>query len=40
VPGKVLAHPKGQRAKDGQSYKNAKLQDTDLHKLEHKYEGY
>jgi|GEM_PF-1498320 len=39
-PGKVLAHPKGQRAKDGYSYKNAKLQDTDLHKLEHKYEGY
>lgn len=38
--GKVLAHPKGQRAKDGHSYKNAKLQDTDLHKLEHKYEGY
>jgi hypothetical protein len=39
-PGKVLAHPKGQRAKDGHSYKKAKLQDTDLHKLEHKHEGY
>jgi RHS repeat-associated protein len=39
-PGKVLAHPKGQRAKDGHSYKNAKIQDNDLHKLEHKYEGY
>ena len=39
-PGKVLAHPRKQRAKDGHSYKNAKLQDSDLHKLEHKYEGY
>jgi len=39
-PGKVLAHPKGQRAKDGHSYKNAKIQDNDLHKLEHKHEGY
>ena len=39
-PGKDLAHPRGQRAKDGNSYKNAKLQDKDLHKLEHKHEGY
>lgn len=39
-PGKDLAHPWGQRAKDGHSYKNAKLQDKDLHRLEHKHEGY
>ena len=38
--GKELAHPRGQRAKDGHSYKNAKLQDADLHKLEHKHGGY
>lgn len=38
--GTELAHPRGQRAKDGHSYKDAKLQDADLHKLEHKYGGY
>ncbi len=38
--GKELAHPRGQRAKDGHSYENAKLQDADLHKLEHKHGGY
>jgi len=27
-------------AKDGNSYKDAKLQDADLHKLEHKHGGY
>jgi RHS repeat-associated protein len=39
-PGKELAHPRGQRAKDGYSYSGANLQDADLHKLEHKHEGY
>lgn len=38
--GTELAHPRGQRAKDGHSYKDAKLQDVDLHKLEHKHNGY
>jgi hypothetical protein len=38
--GTELAHSKGKRAKDGHSYKDAKLQDADLHKLEHKHEGY
>lgn len=38
--GKVLAHRRGQRAADGNSYADAYLQDSDLHKLEHKYEGY
>lgn len=38
--GTVLAHPRGQRAADGHSYGKAVLQDSDLHKLEHKYEGY
>ena len=38
--GTELAHPRKQRAKDGNSYENAKFQDADLHKLEHKYGGY
>ena len=38
--GTELAHPRGQRAKDGHSYKDAKFQDADLHKLEHKHGGY
>ncbi|WP_234096840.1 RHS repeat-associated core domain-containing protein, partial [Citrobacter portucalensis] len=39
-PGKVLAHRRGRRAKDGNSYEHSDLQDDDLHKLEHKHEGY
>ena len=39
-PGKVLAHTRGKRAKDGYSYEHSVLQDHDLHLLEHKYEGY
>ena len=39
-PGKVLAHKRGKRAKDGYSYQHSVLQDHDLHLLEHKYEGY
>lgn len=38
--GKVLAHERGKRAKNGFGYEHSNLQDTDLHKLEHKYEGY
>ena len=38
--GKVLAHKRGMRAADGHSYKESVLQDTDLHTLEHKFEGY
>ncbi|HID69965.1 MAG TPA: hypothetical protein EYP35_05760, partial [Desulfobacterales bacterium] len=38
--GKVLAHSRGKRAKDGFGYEHTKIQDTDLHKLEHKHEGY
>ncbi len=39
--GKVLAHPRGKRAKDGHPYTDgAYIQDADLHKLEHKWEGY
>ena len=39
-PGKVLAHKRGRRAKDGNGYEHSELQDHDLHQLEHKYEGY
>ena len=38
--GSVLAHKRGKRAKDGHGYDQSVLQDTDLHKLEHKHEGY
>ena len=38
--GKVLAHRRGMRAKDGHSYKHSDLQDVDLHKLEHRFGGY
>ena len=38
--GTVLAHPQGKRAADGHSYKEAVIQDSDLHKLEHKHQGY
>ncbi|MCD5995956.1 RHS domain-containing protein [Pseudomonas sp. CDFA 602] len=40
APGKVLAHKRGMRAKDGHSYEHSVMQDHDLHLLEHKYEGY
>ena len=39
-PGKDLAHPYKQRAKDGHSYKNAKLKNKLDHKQEHKIQGY
>ena len=38
--GTDLAHKRGKRAKDGFDYEHSVLQDTDLHKLEHKHEGY
>jgi RHS repeat-associated protein len=38
--GTVLAHPRGERAADGHGYGKSVLQDSDLHKLEHKHEGY
>ncbi|WP_143557115.1 RHS repeat-associated core domain-containing protein [Snodgrassella alvi] len=39
-PGKVLAHKRGKRAKDGYSYEHSVMQDHDLHLLEHRHEGY
>jgi|GEM_PF-5518769 len=39
-PGKELAHRRGKPAKDGNSYEHADLQSTDLHRLQHKHEGY
>jgi len=39
-PGKDLAHPYKQRAKNGHSYKNAKLKNKLDHKQEHKIHGY
>ncbi|WP_205749439.1 polymorphic toxin type 8 domain-containing protein [Desulfopila sp. IMCC35008] len=40
LTGKELAHAKGKRAKDGYGYEHSNIQDADLHKIEHKYEGY
>ena len=39
-PGKNLAHRRGFEAKKGCSYEHSDLQDIDLHKLQHKHEGY
>ncbi len=39
-PGKELAHFRGKAAKDGFGYEHSQLQDIDLHKLQHKIEGY
>jgi hypothetical protein len=39
-PGKNLAHRRGFEAKKGYSYEHSDLQDIDLHKLQHKHEGY
>ncbi|MGL4426145.1 MAG: polymorphic toxin type 8 domain-containing protein, partial [Alphaproteobacteria bacterium] len=39
-PGKELAHKRGKSAKDGYNYGHTNLQGTDLHKLQHKHEGY
>lgn len=39
-PGKNLAHRRGFEAKNGYGYQHSDLQDIDLHKLQHKHEGY
>ena len=39
-PGKNLAHRRGLEAKKGYGYEHSDLQDIDLHKLQHKREGY
>lgn len=39
-PGKNLAHRRGFEAKKGYGYEHCDLQDIDLHKLQHKQEGY
>jgi hypothetical protein len=39
-PGKNLAHRRGFEAKKGYGYDYSDLQDIDLHKLQHKHEGY
>jgi hypothetical protein len=39
-PGKQMAHRRGCEAKKGFDYMHSDLQDTDLHALQHKHEGY
>jgi Bacterial toxin 8 len=39
-PGYEMAHKRGKRAKDGFGYEHSDFQNPDLHRLEHKYEGY
>lgn len=39
-PTKEMAHRRGKAAKDGYGYEHSDLQDIDLHKLQHKHEGY
>jgi hypothetical protein len=39
-PGKNMAHRRGFEAKKGFDYKHSDLQDIDLHKLQHRHEGY
>jgi hypothetical protein len=38
--GKVLAHRRGFEARKGYGYKYSDLQDPDLHRIQHKHEGY
>jgi hypothetical protein len=38
--GMNMAHRRGYEAKKGNSYQYSDLQDVDLHKLQHKHEGY
>jgi len=41
VPGnKDLAHRRGKEARKGYNYKHSDLQNKDLHRLQHKHEGY
>jgi uncharacterized protein RhaS with RHS repeats len=39
-PGYDLAHKRGFEARKGHSYKHSDLQNKDLHRLQHKHEGY
>jgi hypothetical protein len=39
-PGKNMAHRRGYEARKGYGYEHSDLQDVDLHKLQHKHEGY
>ncbi len=39
-PGKDLAHMRGREAAKGYDYKHSKLQDRDLHRLQHKYDNF
>jgi len=39
-PGNNLAHRRGFEAKQGYGYEHSDLQNIDLHKLQHKHEGY
>jgi hypothetical protein len=39
-PGKELAHERGREAAKGYGYERSNLQDKDLHKLQHKYDGF
>ena len=39
-PGKDLAHMRGREAAKGYDYKHSKLQDRDLHRLQHKYDTF
>ncbi len=39
-PNKVLAHRRGKEAKNGNGYEHSVPQDADLHKLQHRFEGY
>jgi hypothetical protein len=39
-PGKILAHRRGFEARRGFGYEHSDLQDIDLHKLQHRHEGY
>jgi len=38
-PGKQLAHDRGREAQKGYGYEHSKLQDTDLHNLQHKHDN-
>jgi RHS repeat-associated protein len=38
--GKELAHRRGKEARKGHNYKHSDLQSKDLHRLQHKHEGY
>jgi hypothetical protein len=39
-PGKDLAHERGREAAKGYDYRHSRLQDRDLHRLQHKYDDF